>query len=160
MLSKHGPMKAIFSSGQQGILREHSNYDFIKEKKNALYDPLNATKMVNSSRMFEYDELISYFIVSCAALLAYDYCLTLDLERKFVWSKPCKWSNILYLFQRYLPLVDTVILFTISTFSSNTGYCDSIFNASLCKYGSLLADLPEMIFDYRVTLRRNELVRK
>ncbi|KAJ3801887.1 hypothetical protein GGU11DRAFT_137189 [Lentinula aff. detonsa] len=27
-------------------------------------------------------------LVSCAALLAYDYCLTLDLERKFVWSKP------------------------------------------------------------------------
>ncbi|KAJ3986544.1 hypothetical protein F5890DRAFT_987216 [Lentinula detonsa] len=53
--------------------------------------------------------------LSCAALLAYDYCLTLDLERKFVWSKPCKWSNILYLFQRYLPLVDTVILFTIRT---------------------------------------------
>ncbi|KAJ3999416.1 hypothetical protein F5050DRAFT_969487 [Lentinula boryana] len=88
-------------------------------------------------------------LVSCAALLVYDYCLTLDLERKFVWSKPCKWSNVLYLVQRYLPLVDTVILFTISTFSSNTGHCDSIFDASLWLH-FVGTSLSEMLLSMRV----------
>ncbi|KAJ3848342.1 hypothetical protein EV368DRAFT_49486 [Lentinula lateritia] len=51
--------------------------------------------------------------VSSAALLVYDYCLTLDLECRLVWSKPYRWANILYLVQRYLPLLDTAILLTV-----------------------------------------------
>ena len=69
--------------------------------------------MVNTSTNFNISS------VSTAALLVYDYCLTLDLEYKFVWSKPRSWSNGLYLIQRYLPLLDTMLLLTSKSLSCN-----------------------------------------
>ncbi|KIK64128.1 hypothetical protein GYMLUDRAFT_40376 [Collybiopsis luxurians FD-317 M1] len=80
-----------------------------------------------------YQDLISYFLVSTSALLIYDYCLTFALEYKLVWSRPLKWFNVLYLAQRYLPLIDTVILLNIGTFSSNHSqtYCYSMLDSSL-----------------------------
>ncbi|KAJ3931255.1 MAG: hypothetical protein NXY57DRAFT_1039346 [Lentinula lateritia] len=93
-----------------------------------------ATTDTDVLRMVEYESLISYFVVSSAALLVYDYCLTLDLECHLVWSKPHRWTNILYLVQRYLPLLDTAILLTVATFLSdriNQKYCDAILNSSL-----------------------------
>ncbi|KAJ3908368.1 hypothetical protein F5879DRAFT_937875 [Lentinula edodes] len=86
------------------------------------------------SRMVEYESLISYFVVSSATLLVYDYCLTLGLERHLVWSNPYRWANVLYLVQRYLPLLDTAILLTVAAFLSdhiNQKYCDAILNSSL-----------------------------
>ncbi|KAJ3920386.1 hypothetical protein F5877DRAFT_65799 [Lentinula edodes] len=93
-----------------------------------------ATTDTDVLRMVEYESLISYFVVSSAALLVYDYFLTLDLECHLVWSKPYRWTNILYLVQRYLPLLDTAILLTVAAFLSdriNQKYCDAILNSSL-----------------------------
>ncbi|KIK62230.1 hypothetical protein GYMLUDRAFT_994997 [Collybiopsis luxurians FD-317 M1] len=79
-----------------------------------------------------YQDLIST-LVSTSTLLIYDYCLTLDLECKLVWSRPLKWFNILYLVQRYLPFIDTVVMLNIGTFSSNHSqiYCYSVLHGSL-----------------------------
>ncbi|KIK64126.1 hypothetical protein GYMLUDRAFT_432988 [Collybiopsis luxurians FD-317 M1] len=80
-----------------------------------------------------YQDLISYFLVSTSTLLIYDYCLTLDLECKLLWSQPLKWFNVLYLVQRYLPLIDTVVLLNIGIFSSSHSqtYCNDVLHFSI-----------------------------
>ncbi|KAE9394926.1 hypothetical protein BT96DRAFT_166838 [Gymnopus androsaceus JB14] len=97
-----------------------------------------------------YENLVSYFLVSTAALLIYDYCLTLDLEYKFVWSKPRSWSNGLYLIQRYLPLLDTMLLLT-TTFVSGTSkkYCYNVLYATLWLHIGGVA-LSEVVLSMRV----------
>ncbi|KIK64130.1 hypothetical protein GYMLUDRAFT_433203 [Collybiopsis luxurians FD-317 M1] len=72
-------------------------------------------------------------VVSTSTLLIYDCCLTLDLECKLVWSYPFKWINVLYLVQRYLPLVDTVIMLNIGTFSphQSQAYCHDVLDSSI-----------------------------
>ncbi|KAJ3890101.1 hypothetical protein GG344DRAFT_66550 [Lentinula edodes] len=106
-----------------------------------------ATTDTDVLRMVEYESLISYFVVSSAALLVYDYFLTLDLECHLVWSKPYRWTNILYLVQRYLPLLDTAILLTVAAFLSdriNQKYCDAILNSSLWLHfvGTAFSEVP------------------
>ncbi|KDR75688.1 hypothetical protein GALMADRAFT_226328 [Galerina marginata CBS 339.88] len=48
--------------------------------------------------------------VSAAALWAYDYFLTLGMEIELVWTTKWNIIKVLFLVQRYLPLIDTCIL--------------------------------------------------
>ncbi|KAE9394927.1 hypothetical protein BT96DRAFT_166646 [Gymnopus androsaceus JB14] len=97
-----------------------------------------------------YESLVSYFIVSTATLLVYDYCLTLDLECEFVWSNLRRWSNALYLIQRYLPFLDMMLLLT-STFASDFGekYCYIVLDASLWLHTGGIC-LSEVVLSMRV----------
>ncbi|KIK57938.1 hypothetical protein GYMLUDRAFT_75215 [Collybiopsis luxurians FD-317 M1] len=78
-----------------------------------------------------FQELSSVFATS--TLLIYDYCLTLDLECKLVWARPLKWFNVLYLVQRYLPLIDTVVMLNIGTYASTPSqtYCYRVDDSGL-----------------------------
>ncbi|PPR00746.1 hypothetical protein CVT24_000800 [Panaeolus cyanescens] len=48
--------------------------------------------------------------VAAACLLVWDYLITLDLEVNLVWRSRMSYLKIIYLIQRYLPLLDTVYL--------------------------------------------------
>ncbi|THV04355.1 hypothetical protein K435DRAFT_202205 [Dendrothele bispora CBS 962.96] len=56
---------------------------------------------------------VSYVKVSCLALLIYDIVIKLDSEFQHIWSANWTYIKILYLFTRYLPLIDTSITFRI-----------------------------------------------
>ncbi|KAE9385602.1 hypothetical protein BT96DRAFT_575054 [Gymnopus androsaceus JB14] len=97
-----------------------------------------------------YESLVSYFLVSTATLLVYDYCLTLDLECEFVWSNLRRWSNALYLIQRYLPFLDMMLLLT-STFASDLDekYCYIVLDAGLWMHIGGIC-LSEVVLSMRV----------
>ncbi|TFK71030.1 hypothetical protein BDN72DRAFT_838270 [Pluteus cervinus] len=75
--------------------------------------------------------LIQYFTVASSTVYLYDLLLTLDLEVNLLW--PSKWTlvKVVYLLQRYLPLVDTVILAMAWQFGDiNPWTCKLLFRAS------------------------------
>ncbi|KIK64132.1 hypothetical protein GYMLUDRAFT_40387 [Collybiopsis luxurians FD-317 M1] len=98
-----------------------------------------------------YEGFTSSFLVSSSALLIYDYCLTLGLECKLVWSHPSKWFSVLYLLQRYLPLIDTVVLLNIGFFSSGHSqkFCYHMLDSSLWLHIAGIA-LSEIILSLRI----------
>lgn len=51
---------------------------------------------------------------AAVAMFVYDYLLTLEMEIELVWRSKWNWIKYLYLFQRYLPFVDTVFLSVFS----------------------------------------------
>ncbi|KAJ7598868.1 hypothetical protein C8J56DRAFT_915214 [Mycena floridula] len=48
-----------------------------------------------------------------AAMLTYDYFLTCGLEIEYIWSRPWSVSAVLFLINRYLPLVDVSLSLTL-----------------------------------------------
>ena len=50
-------------------------------------------------------------------MFVYDYLLTLEMEIELVWKSKWNWIKFVYLFQRYLPFIDTVFLAVFSEFS-------------------------------------------
>ncbi|TFK62609.1 hypothetical protein BDN72DRAFT_383656 [Pluteus cervinus] len=72
-----------------------------------------------------------YCTVASSTLYLYDLLLTLDLEVNLLW--PSKWTlfKVVYLLQRYLPLVDTMILVMMWEFGHfNSETCESLYRAS------------------------------
>ncbi|KAJ8075331.1 hypothetical protein PM082_019669 [Marasmius tenuissimus] len=49
--------------------------------------------------------------VCAVTLYIYDTLLNLDLEFRFVWASPWSLVKVLYLLQRYLPFVDSTVIF-------------------------------------------------
>ncbi|KAF8516403.1 hypothetical protein JB92DRAFT_2910918 [Gautieria morchelliformis] len=50
-----------------------------------------------------------YTLVACATLLAYEYFLTLDREVFYVWGSSWSFGKIIFFWNRYSPVVDTVL---------------------------------------------------
>ncbi|TFK71028.1 hypothetical protein BDN72DRAFT_492891 [Pluteus cervinus] len=75
--------------------------------------------------------LNQYFTVASSTLYLYDLLLTFDMEVNLLW--PSKWTliKVVYLLQRYLPLIDTVIFATIWQFGDiNLWTCKSLSRSS------------------------------
>ncbi|KAF9067034.1 hypothetical protein BDP27DRAFT_1267968, partial [Rhodocollybia butyracea] len=60
------------------------------------------------AKLLDDKKLISYVVVSSAALFLYDWMLTLPVELDVVWSEKLRPLNVLYIIQRYMPFIDTV----------------------------------------------------
>ncbi|TFK63163.1 hypothetical protein BDN72DRAFT_902621 [Pluteus cervinus] len=82
-----------------------------------------------------------YFTVASSTLYLYDLLLTLDLEANLLW--PSKWTllKVVYFLQRYLPLIDTMILVVIWEFGDvSPKTCESLYKAS--GYHSSTSSIP------------------
>ncbi|TFK63777.1 hypothetical protein BDN72DRAFT_902127 [Pluteus cervinus] len=77
-----------------------------------------------------------FFTLVSSTLYLYDLLLTLDLEVELLW--PSKWNliKIIYLFQRYLPLIDMVIITILWQFSNvpNLHTCRILANGASWAY--------------------------
>ncbi|KAJ8075815.1 hypothetical protein PM082_021447 [Marasmius tenuissimus] len=60
-------------------------------------------------QLWPHFHLIPANIVVSATLLVYDYFCTLDEEVVYVWSRPWSFGSIIFLFNRYLPFIDTFL---------------------------------------------------
>jgi len=110
----------------------------------------NSAETSGSTTGTDYEGLASYLAVSTMTLLIYDYLLTLDLECRFVWSNLIRWSNGLYLLQRYLPFLDMMLLL-IATFapSLHQKYCYNVLKSSLWLHTAGIS-LSEVMLSLRV----------
>ncbi|KAF8998703.1 hypothetical protein BDQ17DRAFT_1361808 [Cyathus striatus] len=87
---------------------------------------------------------LSQVKVASVAILVFDYFLTFELEMKYIWST--KWSipNLMFLFTRYLPFVESCVLF-FRIFSSglSTETCNQAYkvNALLILVGIIVAEI-------------------
>ncbi|KAJ8091945.1 hypothetical protein PM082_024180 [Marasmius tenuissimus] len=70
--------------------------------------------------------LVASFEVSAAVVAVYDTLLNLDSESRFIWFAPWTSVKALYLFQRYLPFVDSVALWIYFQSMQDPGPCTSI----------------------------------
>lgn len=68
----------------------------------------------------------SYFYVSSAALLIYEYWLTLDREVLLIWNAPWTLVKFLFILARYSPFVDiTAVLYYQFNFSISPSACQA-----------------------------------
>ncbi|KIM44057.1 hypothetical protein M413DRAFT_443118 [Hebeloma cylindrosporum] len=61
-------------------------------------------------RLVHIMRLVTYFDVSASTLFVWDYMLTFRMEVDLVWKSKWTFMKGLYLFQRYLPFIDTAWL--------------------------------------------------
>lgn len=54
--------------------------------------------------------LLDYFYVTAAAVVIYDYLLTLHLEIKYIWSSRWSYTKVLFLLNRYVAFVSTSVI--------------------------------------------------
>ncbi|TFK64475.1 hypothetical protein BDN72DRAFT_264353 [Pluteus cervinus] len=97
--------------------------------------------------IYEHMELNMRVAFAAATIYIYDLFLTLGLEIELLW--PSKWCflKVIYLIQRYLPLVDTVIL----------GRYELFQNAELCEYfvkASAYLQVIGVMFSEMILVRR------
>ncbi|TFK63371.1 hypothetical protein BDN72DRAFT_847692 [Pluteus cervinus] len=75
------------------------------------------------------DRFTQYFTLASLTWYLYDLLLTLDLEVNLLW--PSKWTlmKVLYLLQRYLPFIDTVIVVMCWEFGkiTNPHSCEALY---------------------------------
>ncbi|KAF9001478.1 hypothetical protein BDQ17DRAFT_1358258 [Cyathus striatus] len=99
----------------------------------------------------EHIQLFVYYVwtetiikVASMAILVFDYFLTVELEIKYIWSS--KWSipNAMFLFTRYLPFVDFLVLL-YRTFSTGLSIqtCNDAYrvNGVLVLVGIVVAEI-------------------
>jgi len=55
-------------------------------------------------------KLISYFDAAASTMFVYDYFLTLGMEIDLVWTGRWTFMKVLYIAQRYMPFIDSVLL--------------------------------------------------
>uniref|UniRef100_A0A0W0G198 DUF6533 domain-containing protein n=1 Tax=Moniliophthora roreri TaxID=221103 RepID=A0A0W0G198_MONRR len=73
--------------------------------------------------------VVSYLDVASGFLLLYDVLLSFGLEFEHIWKSKWSFFKILYLIQRYLPGVDTVIALPYHDFGTN-------FTLEVCQSGA------------------------
>ncbi|KAF9445297.1 hypothetical protein P691DRAFT_710554 [Macrolepiota fuliginosa MF-IS2] len=61
--------------------------------------------------------LVPSTLVACTTLLVYDHLCTLDQEVAYVWSNPLGGGSILFVLNRYLPYVDTLMSLNMNILS-------------------------------------------
>ncbi|EDR00568.1 uncharacterized protein LACBIDRAFT_313218 [Laccaria bicolor S238N-H82] len=89
--------------------------------------------------------LVTYFNVSAAAMLVYDYFLTLGMEVDLVWLSAWGPMKVLFIVQRYLPFIDAATFSLINQLLTtiNPSVCKKIANAQavLSVTGCILSEL-------------------
>ncbi|KAF8525073.1 hypothetical protein BU17DRAFT_83985 [Hysterangium stoloniferum] len=71
-----------------------------------------------------------YTIVACAALLAYEYFLTLDREIYFVWGSQWSLGKVIFFLNRYSPIIDTTLAIYILTGVKDQRLCPALSTAT------------------------------
>jgi len=68
--------------------------------------------------------LMNGMYISAAALLVYDYMLTIHLEIKFIWSLRWRYTEVIFLLVRYMPFIGTVFtLYNQLSFETSPKTC-------------------------------------
>jgi len=76
--------------------------------------------------------IMDYMYLSAAAVLIYDYLLTLPLEIKFIWFSRWGYTKALFLLVRYMPFLDVAfVLLSQLSFKISPKTCGVIYPASL-----------------------------
>ncbi|KIM80500.1 hypothetical protein PILCRDRAFT_534676 [Piloderma croceum F 1598] len=72
--------------------------------------------------------MISSIVVASLSLWAYDYALTLNLERSLIWAAPWSVPTALFLLSRYLPLMGSIsIVYFLFHQGTDAGTCLVLF---------------------------------
>ncbi|PAV15847.1 hypothetical protein PNOK_0870500 [Pyrrhoderma noxium] len=82
------------------------------------------SNLVNVSTTSRDMQILQYLCVSVLTLSVYQYLLTLDHEIKYLWSKRMSLQKIVFLANRYLPIITSPI-FTCLTFLPHIGILES-----------------------------------
>ncbi|KAG7085761.1 hypothetical protein E1B28_003302 [Marasmius oreades] len=99
------------------------------------------------------------FVVS-ATLLVYDYLCTLEQELAYVWSRPWSLGSIMFLFNRYLPFVDTFLYLGMRFGPLSAQQCLHTTNATLwlMYIGVVLSELILMLRTYALWERSRRIL--
>ncbi|KAH7911377.1 hypothetical protein BJ138DRAFT_928553 [Hygrophoropsis aurantiaca] len=104
--------------------------------------------------------LNTYTTLVGTTILVYDYLLTYERERKYIWPAPWSIIKCLYLATRYLPFFDTlVVLIRMVTpgLSLNTCYVLAVMNCYLYAVGMGMSELILMIRTWAVWERNRKV---
>ncbi|KAI3595058.1 hypothetical protein WG66_001095, partial [Moniliophthora roreri] len=99
--------------------------------------------------------------VSACVLFVYDFLLRLDLEARYVWKSPWSLFKVLYLVQRFLPIVDMCIFLLHLNFATEMSPQDCMVNYSVMFYlAAVGVSLSNLIQTIRIwcAWRKNKLV--
>ncbi|KAJ7289275.1 hypothetical protein C8J57DRAFT_1277203 [Mycena rebaudengoi] len=94
-------------------------------------------------------QLTNYLAVAAISILVADYLSTVNQEINFVWRKPWSFPNVLYLWNRYIPLI-TVI--ACMTFMFSEIKSDNVCRSFIVAEG-LVSTVLIGSFDFMLTLR-------
>jgi len=73
---------------------------------------MNASAVQDQINDLKDVQLVNYFNVACVMILAYDYLMTLPSEVEHIWKHSFSRITLLFALIRYLPFVDSALLFT------------------------------------------------
>jgi hypothetical protein len=104
--------------------------------------------------------LVPYTVTACSALLVFDYLCTLDLEITYVWSGPWTLANYLYILNRYLPFIDTLIILDLMTGNPAPETC--LVRLKIATWfivgGIMIAEVILMLRTYAIWERRRPIL--
>ncbi|OAX35685.1 hypothetical protein K503DRAFT_773222 [Rhizopogon vinicolor AM-OR11-026] len=108
------------------------------------------------------DQQLKYFSLIGPTILAYDWLLTIGSEFTYVWSRRWGIIELLYLFSRYLPFVDTpiVLIYHFYLMDPSIEACHTALTAQCVMY-IIGISISEQIFMIRTwaVWKKNNVVR-
>jgi len=75
-------------------------------------------------------QTVKYFKVSGMAVLAFDYCINLDMEVTLTWNRSWGFVRILFVLARYLPFLDVPIDLYYSLVPKSMAICLPLYQAA------------------------------
>jgi len=105
-------------------------------------------------------KIIPYSITAIAALLVYDLICTVDQEVEYVWTAPCSIGTIMFVLNRYLPLIDTFISLHLLTTQNTPENCVQGFKVVtwFILLGQALAEIILMLRTYALWERKRAML--
>ncbi|KAJ7208071.1 hypothetical protein GGX14DRAFT_455414 [Mycena pura] len=104
--------------------------------------------------------LVPSTLCSCATILVYDLVCTLDQEMLYVWPRPWSTSTALFVFNRYLPFIDTFLSLSAKFSNISPEQC-LIRNKAvgwLSVFGILLSEGILMLRTYAIWERKRSVL--
>ncbi|GJJ08919.1 hypothetical protein Clacol_003139 [Clathrus columnatus] len=98
----------------------------LRGAKEALDPAQNQLRRVLVCLMSFSDDITPTYFVGLKATEVYDYFLTLDRERMLVWRSPWSFSKLLFLLNRYSPILDIVVMNIILPVVRNQETCHKL----------------------------------
>ncbi|KAJ8093970.1 hypothetical protein PM082_009855 [Marasmius tenuissimus] len=94
--------------------------------------------------------ITTHFNVAASCLFVYDFLLNFDLEYTHIWKSPRSLFKILFLVQRYLPFIDTVV-FVQYYIAESTSHRPCIIIYNVATWSSICGIvLSEIVLAYRL----------
>ncbi|KZP12423.1 hypothetical protein FIBSPDRAFT_870201, partial [Athelia psychrophila] len=99
-----------------------------------------------------------YAVTACGALLTYDILTLLDKEVEYVWMTPWSFGTVLYLLNRYLPYIETIVVHLCSTTNSPEAcQMGKTVLAWFVVAGSLISQVVLMVRTYAIWGRKQSI---